>query len=233
MWDMGGQMGKEIWIGQNISGYAQHIMSAAPDPCPTMALLMFLLSHRRWYGDWKDWTQTPIKWLAKKWRMHFYRVKAALTWLERQKMVLSCQTNFDAARSGRAGWYKVIAGGIRQQKAQESVATRKRGRQEILKATPKAEGDVPTVPVVFWSSSTAEVVWESRPAEYAASLEHCHRCGGTFDPIIGRHPDHPTICIQCYILEIAVTGKPLTIELDLGTYEWDAETVDRFLESVL
>jgi len=238
-------MVKEIWVGQSISGYTQHIMSTAPDPNPVMALLLFILSFRHWYGDWKGWTQVPITWLAKKWQTSFYRIKDALTWLETQKMIISCQTNPDTAHSGRAGWYKIVEGGIRktieeeeveekisQQDAKNRLIMRKHSRQKTLRATPKAEGDIPTVPVVFWSPMTSEIVWENRPAEYAASLEKCKRCGGVFDPIIGVHPNHPTICVQCYILETAVPGESLTIELDFNTYEWDAETVDKFLESV-
>ena len=203
----------ELWMGPTISTYAQTIVTSAPDAIVTLGVLLYILAHRAYSGRLYGWTQIPVQYMATRGQMRFTRVRAALSWLEKQGMIVP-----GTKQKYQARWYKVVLRTLEK-------------RQAVLKSTPKAVDKGPTTKVVYWSPSTATVEWQTVSSEYANSLLKCSNCNNFYDPTLGCHPEKEGRCIACYLREIIKRDTPVDFVLEVDKYHWTVKKVNEFLTS--
>ena len=206
----------ELWMGSTISKYAQIIVASAPDAIVTLGVFLYVLAYRAYSGRWYGWTQVPIQYVATRSLMGFSRIRDALDWLVKQKMIIP---ELSTKRVYRARRYKVILPTLEE-------------RQKILKSTPKAIQDGPTTEVVFWSPMSETVEWQTVSSEYANSLSKCECCGSFYDPTLGQHPTEEKQCIICYLREIVKWDEPIHLILEVGEYDWTVKQSNEFLKLV-
>lgn len=201
----------ELWMGSTISKYAQIIAGSAPDAIVTLGVLFYILSHRAYSGHKYNWTQVPVQHMATIGQMGFARIRAALNWLEEQRMIVP-----GSKEKYQARWYNVVIRTLEE-------------RQKILLSTPKDVADGPVIELVFWSPSTATVEWQTVSSEYANSLLRCKYCSRFFDPTLGKHPQDSLTCVVCYVSGVVELNTPAHLVLEFDEYDWTAKKVNQFL----
>ena len=88
---------KELWIDPVLRDFCNSSLHESPDPAAEHFLILYMMSHRIWNGDFKNWCDVPLRYLAEHSRLGVKRLQSALDHMESIGVVKGANSNEFAA----------------------------------------------------------------------------------------------------------------------------------------
>lgn len=199
--------------------HVQMLVESSPDFAIDMAVMSWVQNKREWFGKYKDWTDLPIDWFAKKCHCRYQRIVDSIDRLIAMGIIRPMRPERMVHKVMKYIYVKIkpkpdeeTYEGLDDESRIEKIQAEMESLPPIVKeeevipekpvtaaVNPIKKQAVPTVEVLYWDGE--RMIKKPTLLSEAINYPKCELCGQYMHPHEGIYARDPKVCCLDFLIE--------------------------------